>query len=146
MRNKNILILSIFSIIFGLNFIWEIAQSFLYAPHYEGFWSFMGVHIRASLGDVLIYGFIYLSGWFIFKNRKWFLVERKYPYIFLIFMSFCLAIIIENFSLRSNRWAYNDLMPIIPLIKVGIAPVLQLVVLSPIIKWLFTKYYKKYFS
>ncbi|MFA6184404.1 MAG: hypothetical protein WC682_04900 [Parcubacteria group bacterium] len=144
MKNNIILISIILAIIFGANFIWESAHSFLYMPHYAGFWSFVFIHIKASLGDMLIYVLLYLSGAFVFRNNKWFLTQRKYPYLFLIFMGFCLAIIIENFALKSGRWAYNDLMPIVPIINIGLSPILQLVIIPSAIMKVISTYYRKF--
>ncbi|KKP68324.1 MAG: hypothetical protein UR66_C0006G0025 [Candidatus Moranbacteria bacterium GW2011_GWE1_35_17] len=146
MKNKIFLILIIFVAIFALNFIWEATHSFLYTPHYSGFSNFIFVHIKASLGDVLLIAIMYLSGFFVFKNNRWFLLKRKYPYMFLVSLGFCLAVIVENFALKSGRWVYNDWMPIIPLFNIGLTPVLQLTILPPVIMWITLKYYEKYFG
>jgi hypothetical protein len=34
-----------------------------------------------------------------------------------------------------SRWAYAESMPVIPLLRVGLAPLLQWVVLPPIVVW-----------
>jgi hypothetical protein len=41
-----------------LNFIWEVSQALLYPPHYLGISGLVTVHLRASLGDVLIISII----------------------------------------------------------------------------------------
>ena len=40
------------------------------------------------------------------------------------------AACIEWYWLRAGRWAYNDLMPIIPILKLGLTPVIQLAILG----------------
>ncbi len=39
----------------------------------------------------------------------------------------------EWHAVRAGRWAYSDLMPIVPLLQVGLAPVLQWLVVPPIV-------------
>lgn len=126
-------ILKLLAFVFGLNFIWEISQMFLYEDHVTSFWNFMLVHIKASLGDVLIFLIIYVIGTLIFQNRKWFLKNYSAIYIFASAFGFAIAIIIEKYALATGRWQYNDLMPIIPFFKVGLSPVLQLVIIPFII-------------
>jgi len=42
------------------------------------------------------------------------------------------AILIEWYALRNGRWTYNELMPLVPLVRVGWWPVLQMAILPPI--------------
>lgn len=115
--------------IFGLNFLWEISQMFLYQKHSDRLIDFVFVHIKASLGDVLIFIIIYIIGFFIFKNKKWFLLRKNSVYIFSAVCGFIIAVIIERYALSTGRWAYNDLMPMIPLLDVGLLPILQMILL-----------------
>ena len=74
--------------------------------------------IRASLTDAIIITlisipFLYFS--FLKKN------------IWLIFIiGTIISILNELYGLKTDHWAYNDLMPIIPIIKTGLTPTLQL--------------------
>jgi len=43
------------------------------------------------------------------------------------------AILLELYALQANRWAYNDLMPIIPILGTGLTPTIQLGLLIYII-------------
>ena len=42
------------------------------------------------------------------------------------------AILVERFALQHGRWTYNELMPLVPLVRVGWWPVLQMAILPPI--------------
>lgn len=80
---ERILFISLIS--FVLNFIWEISQAFLYAPHYFGIAGLIKVHLRASLGDVLLIFIILLLDAFIFTcilRREKVILERFSAIIF----------------------------------------------------------------
>jgi hypothetical protein len=51
-----------------------------------------------------------------FKNKNW----------LIIFIGILIAIFNEWYGLNTGRWLYNDLMPIIPIIKTGLTPTIQL--------------------
>ena len=107
----------IFVLAFLLNLIWENFHSYLYV-HYQGGVITQLILLRATLFDATV---ITLLAWpFImidyFKKRLWWSMV-----IGIIF-----AVILERFAIFTGRWAYNDLMPIIPLVKTGLTPTLQL--------------------
>lgn len=58
-----------------------------------------------------------------FRERKW------YALIF----GFIAAVALERFALGSGRWAYHDLMPIVPLLHTGLTPTIQLGVISYVV-------------
>lgn len=131
MRNIHLLkkLFCYLGLIFALNFFWEISQMFLYQNHTSSVADFIFVHLRASLGDVLIFGIIHLLGILIFRKNTWFLKNTPGIYIFSAFTGCVLAVAIEKYALATNRWDYNDLMPIIPLLNVGLIPILQMILL-----------------
>lgn len=45
-------------------------------------------------------------------------------------VSFLVAVLIEIFALGAARWAYGPWMPVIPILKVGLSPIVQLPLLS----------------
>jgi len=115
--------------IFGINFIWEISQMFLYAKHTTSILNFIFVHIKATLGDVLILSFIYLFGTAIFRSKIWFSNKGYLKYFFAAICGFAIAITIEKYALATSRWQYDNLMLIIPFFKVGLSPILQMIFL-----------------
>ncbi|OGZ94346.1 MAG: hypothetical protein A2528_01125 [Candidatus Staskawiczbacteria bacterium RIFOXYD2_FULL_37_9] len=71
---------------------------------------------RAALVDAAIISIL------IFIGRKF----GKYKTLFILSAGFIVAVIIEILALRTGRWEYNSLMPIIPIIKTGLTPTIQL--------------------
>jgi len=107
----------IFILAFITNLIWENLHSFLYLS-YKGGEITEFILIRASLFDALLITvislfFLYLSS---LKNKIW----------FIFFIGITVAILNEWYGLSTGRWIYNDIMPIIPIIKTGLSPTLQL--------------------
>jgi len=110
-------IILIFCLAFVLNFIWENVHSLLYASYKNGAITEF-ILLRATLGDAVILTlfslpFIYLS---YFKGKKWLIIP----------VGIVIAILIELYALQTERWAYDNAMPIIPLLNVGLTPILQL--------------------
>lgn len=48
--------------------------------------------------------------------------------MFIAIGGLIIAIIIEIWALQTNRWAYSELMPLIPIIKTGLTPTIQLAI------------------
>lgn len=126
-------IATILILTFSLSFIWETAQAFLYAPHFFGIKDFLMVHFWASGGDVLLVLIILFSEflffrWF-FKEKK----EQKMEFLFIALIGFGLAVFVEKYALKTNRWAYGPWMPIIPFLNVGLTPILQMILIPEIV-------------
>ena len=107
----------IFVLAFTANLIWENLHSFLYL-NYKGGEITEFILIRASLFDALLITvislfFLHLS---FLRNKIW----------FIFFIGIAVAILNEWYGLSTGRWIYNDIMPIIPIIKTGLSPTLQL--------------------
>ena len=83
------------------------------------------VLLRAAVFDAV---FITILGLFFMKIPY---LGKNLYYVFII--GFIAAVLIEKYALQTNRWQYNELMPIIPFINVGLTPAIQLGVLSYII-------------
>ena len=45
------------------------------------------------------------------------------------------AAILERWALAVGRWTYNELMPVVPVLDVGLWPVLQMTVLPALVLW-----------
>jgi hypothetical protein len=108
---------SVFLAAFALNWPWEILHSNLYV-HYKGGDITQFILFRAALGDAfMILGLVAIAGFF-----------KKYNAIILIVIGVMLAIGIELYALNAGRWAYNSLMPVIPLLGTGLTPTIQLAI------------------
>lgn len=114
-------LIAIFILAFFLNFIWENLHSLLYA-HYKGGAITELILLKATLFDAVFITLMTIPFFKIpyFKNRLW------YSIIFGI----AAAILIEWSALNTGRWAYNEAMPIIPVLQTGLTPTIQLGLLS----------------
>ena len=102
---------------FILNLIWENLHSLLYSG-YQGEEITESILITASLLDALMITIISLPFLYFIVLRN------KYWLVFII--GIIVAIPSEWYFLNTGRWAYNELMPIIPIIKTGLTPTIQL--------------------
>ena len=114
-------LLSIFAISFVLNIVWENLHSYLY-DNYMGGKITEFILLRASLADalaitILLIPFLYIS---FFRKRNW----------LVILGGIIISILIEWHGLGTGRWSYNDYMPIIPILSVGLTPTIQLGILG----------------
>ena len=107
-----------------LNFIWENLHSHLY-DSYRGEKITQKILIRASLFDAV---FITVMSIF-FVELSYLKIRLWYSLVF----GFVIAVLIENHALKKNRWKYNKFMPIIPIIKSGLTPTIQLGLISYLI-------------
>jgi hypothetical protein len=128
---KFLLVLFVISVV--LNYIWETAQ----APLFVSMDSFraIGWHcFVASLGDGLLLWVIQGLGWATFGNLRWSSQPGLRQLVFILSTSLAISIVIEWFSVHVlHRWAYTDNMPRIPVLDVGLTPILQMLSLPPII-------------
>lgn len=123
---------------FLTHFVWEMLQAPLFtgmaeAPHGSVVW----LCIQATGGDILI---LLASFWLssvACGNRRWLLKGERKPAIILIITALIVTVILEWLATGPlERWAYADSMPIIPFLGVGVAPLLQWLLLAPLIMWL----------
>lgn len=126
------LIVSVGVISFLLNFMWEVAQGFLYKGY-----QYHGEHISfcalASIADMLMV-FILLFGYgLIYKNIWWMVSFNATKVWWLMLTGFAGAIIAEMAHTARGNWAYTESMPLIPWVNVGLSPVLQFTLLPLII-------------
>ncbi len=111
----------IFLVSFLLNVVWENLHSYLYA-NYMGENITQFILVRASLFDALLITLISLP--FLYFN------SLKYKVWIILIPATIIAVINEWYGLGTARWAYNELMPIIPILNTGITPTIQLGLLA----------------
>jgi len=107
----------IFIIAFLLNWVWENSHSFLYI-HYQSEVITQLILLRAALFDAVFITLMSVLFWRVgyFKKRLW----------YALIPGFVFAVLLEQWALATNRWAYSDQMPIIPWLEVGLTPAIQL--------------------
>lgn len=114
-------IVILFLVSFLLNVLWENLHSFLYTE-YKGGPITQFILLRASAFDAFLITAVATP--FLFSTRL-----AEYMWLFAIIL-LCIAIVNEWYGLSTRRWRYNNKMPVIPFIKTGITPTIQLCVLG----------------
>ncbi len=123
--------------IFGflLNFIWEIWQVPLFQSmdnltHFE---ATIGC-TRAALGDVVI---LLVAFWIIAltaRSRSWIIYPTTIQVAGFIAIGIVITVVVEAISIHVlNRWQYAAAMPTLPILGTGITPILQWLMIPPII-------------
>ena len=115
-----------------LNYVWELAQSPLYVGMdtlRESWWHCL----VASIGDAVLVLLIVATGWGLFREPDWF-VRRGTPGLaFAAVSGVTIAVLVEWAALSVRRWSYTTQMPLIPVVDVGVLPILQMAFLPPLI-------------
>jgi hypothetical protein len=122
-------VLRLFAVAVGINFIWEMAQMPLYQGMPFDELSSWWLCLRASVGDGVIVVAIWAIGSALFRRFEWYAPLRPAPIAALLITGALIAVGIEIHALGTGRWAYSQLMPTVPLLGVGLSPLVQLLVL-----------------
>jgi hypothetical protein len=117
-----------------VNYAWELAQ----APLYVGLEDYTaGVFWHcfiAALGDGIMVLLIVATGWFTLKRIDWFERPGIAGYVVMLTAGFTLAFLVEWLGLHVlRRWEYTDRMPLLAALRVGVAPIAQMLFLPPLI-------------
>jgi hypothetical protein len=126
-------IAKIFIVAVVLNYVWEIAQGILYAgmDYKKDIWLHCFI---ASLGDGLLVWIIHLVGWGAFGRSDWFMLHHRGPWLVMIATGLLIGIMVEWVAVHLlGRWSYTDQMPLVPGLEIGLVPILQMLVLPPLV-------------
>ena len=122
---------------FGLNWVWEMAQMSAFAEMAGRPWQETLLPCtRASLGDVLATFAVYGVGALAAGQPRWGTTGRWNVYATAALLGGAWAVAYEWYSLATRRWTYTDRMPVVPVLGVGLWPLLQLTLLVPLAFWL----------
>lgn len=131
-RNKFYILLG--AVAFGLNWVWEMAQMFAFEFMPDGG---IEIHLFCTLAAVVdaivtivIYGIL----------KSLMKVRRAKFYIAAAFLGAICAVVFEWFAFWFELWKYNSAMPVVPIIRVGLLPFVQLTLLVPLAIWLTQKF------
>ena len=116
MKTLNRLLL-IFIGAFVLNLIWEHLHSVLYVS-YQGGVITNTILIRAAAFDAAVIAF------FSFPFFRFDPLWRQRCLLYVALAVF--AVILEWWALATGRWVYADIMPLVPILHVGLTPAIQL--------------------
>lgn len=137
--NKYLLTVSI--VAFLLNLAWE----FLQLPLYKG-GSYSIEHIvfctLATVADVIMTLLIYIGLACIYRDAFWVKRFTWQRMLVVILIGGIGAILAEMRHTTEGNWAYADSMPLIPVVNVGLSPLLQFLVLPTLIYYISKKFNK----
>lgn len=115
---------------FFLNFFWEVVQTYFYTMKEAPFNTMLYGWLHCTLGDVIL---TLVSYWLISavnRDRRWVLHLNRLNFIGFVMFGILATVISERVNVHIlQSWSYNELMPIIPLVNVGLMPFLQWVVI-----------------
>ena len=118
----------------ALNFLWEMVQAYAYSgmpPSSLEATLFCG---RASLTDGLLVLGIFWGGVVVFSRVDWAEGPGLPGYFFMLAAGLLISVVIElNAVYRVGKWGYRATMPLLPPWEVGVLPVLQMLLLPPVI-------------
>lgn len=123
---------------FLLHFVWEFVQ----VPAFVGMmemnhWEGIKLCMSATFGDV---GFALVAYWIasaVARSRHWVLQPTRLPVAVFVAVGLGLTVGFEYYYTNiSLRWAYSELMPLVPPFGTGLLPLLQWAVIPPAALWL----------
>lgn len=134
------MLVMLFGLSVGLNYVWELAQSPLYTGVPIGVSAWWHCFV-ASLGDGVMVLIIETLGWLYFRHADWFVRAGWKEYGFMLGAGLLLAIGTELIAVHGlQRWGYSTRMPMVPWIDVAFVPLTQMLVLPPVVFWLTRNY------
>lgn len=122
---------SVFLVAAVLNFVWEMAQAYLYQPM-GPIWEAIRRCLTASIVDGAMVLLVLATVRSLVSRSAASIAGREYA--LTIVFGIALAVALEWLGLTSGRWTYRAEMPTV--IGVGLVPILQMAVLMPLTLWL----------
>ncbi len=122
---------------FLLNFPWELWQVSFFremasAPH----WAATKFCTQASFGDAMISTVSFWAVAIMVQSRQWILRSSWRAVAGFVSIGVVITIVFEELATGPlDRWQYAEIMPTLPVIGTGLFPILQWVVIPPLIVW-----------
>jgi len=119
-----------------LHLIWEVLHFPLYTLWKTGTWSeILYAIVHCTIGDLMIGMTSLLIAIWLMSGSNWPLTRQRHVLIMTVALGLAYTLFSEwlNVDIRQS-WAYSDLMPIVPIISVGLSPLMQWIVI-PIIQF-----------
>ncbi len=122
-----------------LHLLWEIAQFPLYTVWHEASWAYILYSLaHCTLGDMLILLCVFWLVSLLNRSRYWVYatpIAANAVLFTLLGVAYTVYSEIVNTRIK-GAWAYTELMPIVPVFEIGGAPLLQWLLISPVLIWL----------
>lgn len=121
-----------------LELLWEVAQFPLYTVWHQGTWSYILYGLaHCTLGDLII---LLVDFWIVALlngDRDWYLNTVLPNGFMFVMLGAVYTVFSEITNVRiTGTWDYTDLMPIVPVVNIGAMPLLQWILIPPVLLWL----------
>lgn len=135
-KAKGLFVFFASSFIFHL--IWENLHAPLYGPYTDFINFFPRLLYATSTGDMIFMLIIFLTIGIVHKNFWWILdkeaFKRPATWITAIVIGILISVSFELWAVYVDfRWAYKEIMPMIPIVQVGLTPVLQMIIIPMLV-------------
>ena len=129
--------LNVAAFAFLLNFVWEFSQvPFFRAMATSPYWEAAQACIQATFGDAAI---ALVSFWAVAlaaRSRRWILGPSARQVLGFVAAGVAITVVFEWLATELlGRWNYAGSMPTVPLLGTGVLPLLQWILLPPLIVW-----------
>ena len=122
-----------------LSFPWEVLQ----APLFAGMASTPYADVikgcsQATLGDMAIMLIAYVAVSLVARSRRWALAPSGRQLALFSVSGVAITAAIEWLATRGHwveSWTYSPSMPVVPGVGIGLVPLLQWVVVPPVLVW-----------
>lgn len=120
-----------------LYFTWEMLQAPFFTGMPEDWVTATAICALATLGDGVLVVVVVTAGALLYRDARWFVPPSPSRYGVIVAMGVALQIVVEWLMIYGlDRWGYAANQPVLPVVRVGILPVLQSLVLLPLVFWL----------
>lgn len=111
---------------FLLHFAWEFLQVPFFAqmPSTEH-WQAIETCLKATVGDVTIALVSFALAALIDRGFRWFLQPSGRALSAYLTTGLIATIFLERYAIATGRWSYSELMPVLPIIGIGLVPIVQ---------------------
>ncbi|WP_036488456.1 hypothetical protein [Myxosarcina sp. GI1] len=122
---------------FLLNFLWEMQQM----PFFQIPSEFTCINVvnnctQATVGDVGISLAAFGTVVVLSKSRRWILQPNWWQVVVFVLVGIMITIIFEALATGVlDRWQYGEVMPTLPVFGTGLLPILQWLIIPPLIIW-----------
>ena len=87
---------------------------------------------------------IFWTGWAVFRDSQWILAPGLKGYLLMLAVGLFLAVVVELVALHwTGAWRYKEQMIVIPILGVGLLPILQMLLHPPatavLVQWRWRK-------
>ena len=130
--NYKRMILTIALIGFVLNLIWELAHGPLYKD-FKYDLSHISLCVLSSITDMLTLLLLFFVFSLVFKNVYWIKQLSLFNTLLLMLVGGISATFVEIWHINRGDWLYSESMPLTPILKAGVSPVLQFTILPLVI-------------